>query len=251
MTKLMYLGQKKILVKKLVFFISITFTMASAYADTTSEMAEIKNHLENGKTPIMVKNIQPSPIQGLYEVYSTNGNIFYVDKGVMHLIVGGGIIDGITKKNLTAERFKELTSIKFDSLPLKDAIEVKKGNGAYKFAVFSDPDCPYCKRLEQGLDKSGITDYTAYIFLFPLKELHPDAAAKAESIWCAKDKKVAWLNWMVQESAPEQATCANPITNNEKLARQLGVNATPTIYLQDGSQTQDPRELARAITSKK
>lgn len=221
-----------------------------AQTNTAEDIANIKSNLEK-RTPAMnAKSIKSTPLTGLYEVYA-NGNIFYVDKTVSYVMVGGALMEDSTKKNLTAERLVELTSIKFDTLPLKNAIEIKKGNGAYKFAVFSDPDCPFCKTLEQGLDKMNLTDYTAYVFLFPLKELHPDATAKAESIWCAKDKKEAWFNWMVKGTSPEKATCGNPLAANEKLADELGVAGTPTIYLNNGKQTQSPQELVTAMKENK
>ncbi len=216
------------------------------FADQASDIAGIKANLEKRKPPLSAKSIKESPIAGVYEVFA-NGNIFYVDKTVSYVFVGGSLLEDATKKNLTAERLSELTSIKFDTLPFQNAIEIKKGTGAYKFAVFSDPDCPFCKTLEQGLDKLALTDYTAYVFLFPLKELHPDAAAKAESIWCAKDKSQAWTNLMVKGDAPQKATCANPLEDNEKLADKLGVAGTPTIYLNDGKQTQSPQDLVKAI----
>jgi thiol:disulfide interchange protein DsbC len=238
---------------KLIFAtVGILFAGASvlAQANTVDDIAAIKSNLEMRTPPIKAKSIKLSPLAGLYEVY-VSGNIFYVDKTVSYVMVGGSLLDGTTKKNITAERFKELSSIKFADLPLKNAIEIKKGTGAYKFAVFSDPDCPYCKTLEQGLDKMAVTDYTAYVFLFPLKELHPDATAKAESIWCAKDKQETWLSWMVKGNAPVKNTCANPIESNEKLADDLGVAGTPTIYLNNGTQTQNPQELVAAIKEKK
>jgi thiol:disulfide interchange protein DsbC len=221
-----------------------------AQAGEAEDISAIKINLEKRTPPLNAKSIKLSPLAGVYEVYA-NGNIFYVDKTVSYVMVGGSLLEDSTKRNLTAERLQELTSIKFDSLPLKNAIEIKKGNGAYKFAVFSDPDCPFCKTLEQGLEKIGVSDYTAYVFLFPLKELHPDAAAKAESIWCAKDKSEAWQNWMVKGTAPEKASCDNPLASNEKLADELGVAGTPTIYLNDGKQTQVPQELVAAIKEKK
>jgi thiol:disulfide interchange protein DsbC len=222
----------------------------SAHAGEAEDITAIKKNLEKRSPPLNAKSVKLTPLTGIYEVYA-NGNIFYVDKTVSYVMVGGSLLEDSTKRNLTAERLKELTSIKFDSLPLKNAIEIKKGNGAYKFAVFSDPDCPFCKTLEQGMEKMGVSDYTAYVFLFPLKELHPDAAAKAESIWCAKDKSKAWLNLMVKGVAPEKAICENPIAANEKLADELGVAGTPTIYLNDGKQTQVPQELVAAIKEKK
>ncbi len=221
-----------------------------AHADTTEDIANIKKNLESKTPPIKTKSIVPSAIPGLYEVFAS-GDIFYVDKNVAHVIVGGSLLEDASKRNLTAERLAELTAIKFDSLPFKNAIEIKKGTGAYKFAVFTDPDCPYCKTLEQGLDKMALTDYTAYVFLFPLKEIHPNALAEAESIWCAKNKSDAWHNWMIKGVAPEKATCENPLAANEALANDIGVAGTPTIYLNDGKQTLAPQQLIAAIKAKK
>ena len=238
---------------KLIFATAgILFAGASflAQANSADDIAAIKSNLEMRTPPIKAKSIKLSPLAGLYEVF-VSGSIFYVDKTVSYIMVGGSLLEDTSKKNLTAERLKELTSIKFDDLPLKNAIEIKKGTGAYKFAVFTDPDCPYCKTLEQGLDKMAVTNYSAYVFLYPLKTLHPDAVAKAESIWCAKDKQEAWLNWMVKGTVPVKNTCDNPIESNEKLAEDLGVAGTPTIYLNNGTQTQNPQELVAAIKEKK
>jgi len=225
-------------------------TFCLAQADTNDDIANIKVVLEKRTPPIKVKNVQPTPLAGLYEVY-VDGNIFYMDKTGSYVLVGGSLLDDTSKKNLTEERLKELTRIQFAKLPFQNAIEIKKGSGAYKFAVFTDPDCPYCKALEVSLAKSELNDYTAYIFLYPLKEIHPNAAVKSQSIWCAKDKAEAWKNWMVKDIEPVQATCNNPLSNNEKLAEELDVSGTPTIYLNDGQLIRNSRELADVINAKK
>ncbi|MDP1660084.1 MAG: DsbC family protein, partial [Methylotenera sp.] len=134
---------KKIFVSLLSAGLLLSGTTLVAQANTADDIATIKSNLEKRKPAIIAKSIKPSPLAGLYEVYA-NGNIFYVDKTVSYVMVGGALMEDSTKKNLTAERLSELTSIKFDTLPIKNAIEIKKGTGAYKFAVFSDPDCPYC-----------------------------------------------------------------------------------------------------------
>jgi thiol:disulfide interchange protein DsbC len=241
---------KGILAKSLVTGLILNLTLSSAFADEASDIAAIKDNLSKRKPAISAKSVKLSPLPGLYEVYANN-NIYYVDKLVKYVMVGGSIIEDATQKNLTIERLKDLTRIDFNKLPFQDAIEIKKGTGAYKFAIFSDPDCPFCKSVELGLDELKATDYTAYVFLLPLKELHPDAVKKSENIWCAKDKSEAWLNLMVKGTEPEKATCENPIGKIEKLANELGVSGTPTIYLNDGNFTQDPKELLSAITGKK
>ena len=220
-----------------------------AHAGRDEDIAMIQSKLEKRTPPIKARSIKPSPIAGLYEVF-VQGNLIYTDKTFSYVIVNGAMMDTSSKKNLTEESLNQLTTIKFSELPLQNAIEIKKGSGSYKFAVFSDPDCPYCKSLERGLANAGVSDYTAYIFLYPLKTLHPDAAAKSESIWCAKDKAEAWTNFMVKGTAPEKANCDNPLAANEKLADEIGVSGTPTIYLKNGHQTQNPQELVAAIKAK-
>ncbi len=221
-------------------------TTSTALAGPLEDIAQIKTKLESMTPPVKAKNIEASRLSGLYEIF-VGGKLIYVDKNFSYAMVGGSLIEIASKKNLTDERLKQLSSIKFDQLPLQNAIEVKKGSGAYRFAVFTDPDCPYCKMLEGHLVESGLSDYTAYIFLYPLKELHPEAASKSESIWCAKDKVEAWSNLMLKGTLPEKANCENPLSSNSKLAEDLGVTGTPTIYLMDGQKAQDPQELMTAI----
>ena len=233
--------------RRLTITLFLTLIPISANADNVSDT--IKTQLEKGNPRLKIKSILPTPISGLYEVF-TNGQIVYVDSAGNYLLAGAKLVEYASKRNLTTERLQELTTIKFDSFPLKNAIKITKGNGAYKFAVFSDPDCPYCKAFEQHMEKSGLTDYTAYVFLMPMKEMHPDAAVKAENIWCAKDKITAWQNWMIRDTASEKAVCENPIAANEKLADELGVNGTPTVYLNDGKRMQSMQELATAIKGK-
>ena len=224
-------------------------TLIPFCAIAESNTDAIKTQLEKQNPSLKIKSVASSPMPGLYEVFA-NGNILYVDKTAKHVLAGATLVEDATKRNLTVERLKELTAIKFDSLPFKDAIEIKKGSGAYRFAVFSDPDCPYCKTLEQGLKKLGISDYTAYIFLFPLEELHAEARWKAESIWCTQDRSAAWQAWMTEGKLPEKTTCENPVDATIKLGRELDVMATPTIYLGNGYQTTSPQELVDAINQK-
>lgn len=218
-----------------------------AMADNDTDA--IKAQLEKSNPTLKIKSVTPSPLPGLYEVF-VNGTILYVDKTAKYVLAGTSMIEDATKHNLTADRLKELTAIKFNALPFKDAIEIKKGSGAYHFAVFTDPDCPFCKTLEQGLKKLGIIDYTAYLFLMPLEAIHPEARSKAESIWCAKDRGAAWEAWMTEGKPAEKTTCENPVDANIKLAQDLGVMATPTIYLESGQQAASPEELVEAIKQK-
>jgi len=59
------------------------------------------------------------------------------------------------------------------------------------------------------------------------------------AIWCAADRALAWQRYMLQgdSSLLGGQTCEHPVERNLALARQLGVQGTPTIFWADGTRT--------------
>lgn len=202
---------------------------ASAWADEAS----LKKQIEATYPKVKVQSIAKTPYAGLYEVF-LDGQIIYTDETFNFLIVEGRLVDPKNKRDLTAERMDELTRVDFASLPLDKAIKVVKGNGSRKLVVFSDPDCPYCKKLEQK-DLIGVTDITIYTFLYPLESLHPDAANKSRAIWCAPDRNKAWQEWILNGQLPKKsAACDTPVDEVAELGRKMNVTSTPTLILPNG-----------------
>ena len=199
------------------------------HADETS----LKKLVETAYPKFKVESVTKTPYAGLYEVFM-GGQIIYTDEKFTFLIAEGRLVDPKTKKDITGERMEELTKIDFNSLPLDQAIKVVKGNGSRKLVVFSDVDCPYCKRLEQN-ELSNINDVTIYTFLYPIEQLHPDAAAKSKSIWCANNRVKAWNEWIFNNKLPATTgNCEVPLEKVGELARKIGVTSTPTLIFADG-----------------
>ncbi|MEK5764933.1 DsbC family protein, partial [Acinetobacter junii] len=86
------------------------------------------------------------------------------------------------------------------------AIKTVKGNGQHVLAVFSDPNCPYCKQLEPELDK--LKDVTIYTFIYPLK---PQSIVVSRQDWCAPNQSYSWKKLIQQGVKPTVTSCANPI----------------------------------------
>ena len=174
------------------------------------------------------------PYGDLYEVIINGVNVLYTDsKGQVGMF--GNLVELKTRKNLTELRREELLVVDFTKLPLDKAIVKVKGNGSRKLAVFTDPDCPYCKQLEKEL--TNVTDVTVYIFLFPLSQLHPDAPRKAKAIWCSADRVKAWDDLMQSGKEPGDGTaneCATPIADIAKVAHELNISGTPGIVFSNG-----------------
>ena len=180
-------------------FASIALLTAFATAAVADE-AGVKKAVEAAYPKFKVEKVTKTPYAGLYEVFM-GGQIIYTDEKMSFLIAEGHLVDPKTKKDLTSERLDELTKVDFSTLPLNQAIKVVKGNGSRKLVVFSDVDCPFCKRLERN-ELTNITDVTIYTFLYPIEQLHPDAASKSKLIWCAKDRVKAWEDWILRDQLP-------------------------------------------------
>ena len=176
-----------------------------------------------------IDGVSKSPYFDFYEV-RVGQNLLYTDAAVTY-IFAGPVLDGKSLENLTEARISELTAIKFDELPLQDAIKVVSGNGSRRIAYFSDPNCPYCKALEHTL--TGLKDATVYVFLYPI--LSEDSVVKAKALWCAGDRTQAWSDWMLKgKMAANKGTCETPLLSNHALGERLGVQATPTLVLPNG-----------------
>ena len=202
---------------------------SAALADEATIRKNLAERLPNFPK---IDEVIKTPVAGLYEV-RIGTDIVYTDESGNYLIQGS-LIDTKSKADLTQARIDKITAIDFASLPLKDAVLVKQGNGARKLVVFGDPNCGYCKRLEK--DLLALKDVSIYTFLYPI--LGPDSTAKSKDIWCAKDPGKAWRSWMVDGQAPAKvmgACDAGALDRNTEMGRKYKVQGTPALVFEDGS----------------
>lgn len=203
-------------------------------APAGSPEAVIRNKLTQtyGDQGLEVLSVTPAPVSGLYEVFLSGNQLVYMTADGNHMFTGD-LIDVNKRSNLSETRREELNRIDFTTLPLDSAIKEVRGNGRLKVAVFSDPDCPFCRRLEKEFEQ--MTDITIYNFMMPLASLHPDGARKAQQIWCQPDRTAAWTKWMREGKMPPQVpVCDNPVNETVSLGEQLGFHGTPAIVFPNG-----------------
>lgn len=195
------------------------------------EQMEKLRKVAQGRLGVKVEHVLPTPIPGVYEL-AVNNEIIYMDATGDHVIMGD-IFNTLSRKNLTQEAKEKLHTIKFSELPLKDAIKTVHGNGSRQLAVFSDPNCTYCKILERDLAK--LNDITIYTFLYPvITSSSRDASA---NIWCAKDPVKAWKEALIDNKpAPKRdGHCdISVLDRNIELGAKYGVTGTPTVFVPSG-----------------
>ena len=223
-----------------LFGLLIVSQMGTALAQNTTEQklkAEMQKHVGDRAK---VEAVRAAPVAGLYEV-AIGKDVVYTDASARYLIQGE-IIDLKSGANLTEQRISELNMIKWSDLPLADAIKVVRGDGSRQLAVFADPHCGYCKRLEKSL--ADLNNATIYTFLIPM--LSAESHVRSKKIWCSADKAKAWTDWMVSAVAPTGKTdCATPLDRNIALGKKIGVTGTPAIFFTDGSRITGSVPLAQ------
>ncbi len=216
---------------KLMKIALIAATLLVTLGATAQEAVIRKNLGERVPQLQKIDEISKSPMPGLYEIRVNGSEIFYTD-AEGNFLLQGNLIDTKQRRNLTEERVEKLTAINFDTLPFKDAFTIVRGNGKRKLAVFEDPNCGYCKRFEQDLQK--VDNITIHMFLYPI--LGADSNDKSKHIWCAKDRVKTWLDWMVRDQLPKAASCDSAaIERNIEIGRKYKITGTPTLVFADGT----------------
>lgn len=233
------------------FLMTIGLLPAVACADE----AQIRRVVEAKLNGVKVEGVQPGPL-GLFEVRfrSSDGvRVVYTDADATHIFFGK-IYDAKSDRDLTEERLRKLNVVRFDSLPLHQAVKIQRGNGKRVLVMFSDPYCPYCKKFEQTLQQ--VDNITVYVFMYPV--IKPDLADHSRAVWCSPDRGKAWLDLALRGNPPSTSpACETPVEKNLELGHKLGVNSTPTLFLASGERISgavsaaDLRELLDQVASSK
>ncbi|MBN8481009.1 MAG: DsbC family protein [Xanthomonadales bacterium] len=177
-----------------------------------------------------LKGFRKSALPGYYEGVIL-GQVAYASADGRYVIrgqvddAGNGV--SLTEESMAERRIEALAAIGPDR-----RLSFAPARPSYRITVFTDVDCPYCKRLHAQIaeyNRLGIA--IDYVF-FPLG-IHPGADRKSASVWCAADRKAAY-DAAMNGHAPVSATCETPIVAMMKAGNEIGVNATPTAIGPDG-----------------
>lgn len=205
-----------------------TFPMA-ALADEHAIREALRSRIPSAE----ITGIRKLPYAGLYEVAVRRGDdmaIYYSD-ALGRVMIVGTLIDMRTDRNLTEERLRKLSAIDWNRLPFQWAITTRRGDGRREIAIFSDPNCPFCRKFEKDLE--AVDDITIHIFMWPV--IRPESVRQTKSVWCSKDRAKAWNDLMLKRAEPTAPTdCENPIEELVALGSRLGAASTPTWFLRNG-----------------
>nr|WP_228704517.1 DsbC family protein [Marinobacter antarcticus] len=205
------------------------FSVAGDVEDSISE------RLSSAVPGLKISSVRESEAKGLYEVKSNNGDIIYTTPDGQFLLTGDLLrvssngIANVTEEARAGERRKTM-----DSYGEKGVISYKASNEKAVVDVFTDIDCPYCRKLHDEVPQLNDYGITVNYYAYPRSGPGTPSFTKYMSVWCAEDQQSAMTSAKSGKTV-EAATCDNPVREQFELGRRVGVTGTPAIVLEDGN----------------
>jgi len=197
--------------------------------------AGVKELVSQGFTVESVQVLRD--ISGLCEVVikvSGQPLVFYTDKKMKYVLVGN-LLSLADKKSLTRERQQEFMKVSQEEVKgLQKHTDFTFGKvGSQKYIyLFTDPDCPFCKRSEPIVEKwANEKEVEVRVILFPLP-IHPQAFDKSVALICGKK---GWEEYKSGYNSKNQCEDGKKkVESNLQLAEKYGIGGTPTFIGMNG-----------------
>lgn len=207
---------------------ALTTSVAMAESKVPESLTKALAELSNEPATSIVE----TPVKGVYEVL-LGGDVIYLNADASYLF-RGELIDlknrvNLTDMTLNKERKKLVAGLADD----QTVMYKPKGETKHTVTVFTDIDCPYCRKLHQEMDQYLEAGIAVRYALYPRAGLNTPSYDKLVSVWCADDAPQAMTDAKSGKTL-ESKTCENPVQSHMELGQKLGVTGTPAILLENG-----------------
>ncbi|MFT5708791.1 MAG: thiol:disulfide interchange protein DsbC, partial [Oceanospirillaceae bacterium] len=224
----------KIILSNAVTALLLLGVSSSVMAQTTVEL--IHEKLNASRENIQVESVVESPWVGMYEVTLKSGAVLFSDKNAQYFVLGQmlQLNEGDRIVNLSEQKFQkqvasELAAVPSDQQIIYEAIGQQKAS----VTVFTDITCYYCQKLHKAIPELQENGVTVKYMAFPRAGSESDVGKQMSAIWCAKDSARA-LTDAKSGRKIDSSKCNDPVAKQFLLGQQLGVNATPTLFTEEG-----------------
>lgn len=215
----------------------LTFLVTSVQSVYAGEVENaIADKLTAAIPGLRISDVRQSEAEGLYEVYSNNGDTIFTTADGQYLLTGDMLkvtangIANISEQGRASQRAQTL-----DEFGDKGLISFPaKGAEKASIAVFTDIDCPYCRKLHDEVPRLNELGITVHYYGFPRSGPNTPSFRKYVSVWCSDDQQAA-MDAAKQGRPVDEQSCENPVRDQFELGGRVGVTGTPAIVLEDGN----------------
>lgn len=210
--------------------------LASTLAVAEDAKDVIIKQLQKIDQQIPVVSVKAAQLGGMYEVELGSGEIIYSDAKGEYFLLGQlyQLSDEKGFVNLTEVKMNAQRTALLEAVPVAEKVSFK-ADGVEKTSVyvFTDVDCPYCRKLHNEVPKLQAMGISVEYLAFPRQGPDTPTFKKMTNIWCSDDKVKA-MTLSKQGKSVANVDCSNPVLDQYELGQKVGVTGTPAIITADG-----------------
>ncbi|MBD3898492.1 DsbC family protein [Halomonas sp. ML-15] len=211
---------------------SLAAVSATALASTHQQLAE---RLTVNGEPMPVEEVRETPLPGFFEVRLENGETFYSDATGEYFLVGDiyqNADSGLV--NITEQGRNTVRSERLAGIAERDKVVFRGAESRAVVTVFTDPTCPYCRRLHEEVPQLNAMGIEVHYLAFPRSGMDAEGGRILQQIWCADSPTEAMSAAKRETRLDNGHDCDNPVADQYHLGMEVGVQGTPAIILPDG-----------------
>jgi thiol:disulfide interchange protein DsbC len=218
-----------------VYLLVLPMALSAFGADADeSEAAKVRIGVQANDAGAQVGAVDRSPVSGLY-LATIDGVSGYVSADGRYFIVGD-MLDLASRTNVTEKRRKEMRRALLKKIAPDEAIVFGPAKPKYTVIVFTDADCPYCRKLHGELEQLQAKGIAVRYVAFPRAGPQTKSWRTMAAVWCSKDRQDALTRATRGDAVSAGKKCSDAvIAKHYALGQELGIPGTPMIVLSDGT----------------
>jgi thiol:disulfide interchange protein DsbC len=213
----------------------LLLTTAAAFGAAADEVGgRLRAVIQAHDPGAQVSAPERSPVSGLLQT-SIDGVSGYVSADGRYFVVGD-MLDLETRRNVTEEGRKERRRALLQRVGPGEAIEFGAAKAKHTVLVFTDVDCPYCRKFHEGMRELEARRIAVRYLAFPRSGPGTKAWRTMAAVWCAGDRREALTRATRGEAVKEGRACSDAVIEKQYASGQeLGIPGTPMIVMGDGT----------------
>ncbi len=193
----------------------------------------LAKRLKETMPDLPLSSVTPSPVAGIYEVVAGSDVVYMTGDG--RYMFQGALVDFQQRKNLTEARRAGIRLELLKQVKDEDTIIfAPQGPVRHTITVFTDPSCPYCRKLHQEVPELNRQGVKVRYVLYPRAGLDSPIGKESIGIQCAKDPKAELDKAFSGQSGTLPACDKHPLARMIDLGGQMGLEGTPFIVTEGG-----------------
>jgi thiol:disulfide interchange protein DsbC len=197
-------------------------------ADPSDPRVAVAAHIPGAR----VDELRATAIAGIYEL-TRGSEIVYVTADGKYALTGD-LVELATNNNLTEEHRRELRVKAISAFPESDMLVFGPKDSKYTVTVFTDVDCPYCRKLHSQIAEYNRLGIRVRYLLYPRTGPNTTSWTKAEQVWCSTDRNAALTRAKLGEDLKTKPCADNPVAKSYALGQDFALEGTPAIIMADG-----------------